>query len=138
MTGTLTESGAVPKLRVLVVEDEPLVGMEIEYTVEELGHDVVGPIAQLDEAVAAAADETLGCAILDINIRGGHSYPVADLLLARGVPVLLLSGYGRQSLPDRLQAEAYLTKPFTAQQLDQEIRNLCARAAINPGHWPGH
>jgi DNA-binding response OmpR family regulator len=126
-------TSALSKLRVLVVEDEPLVGMEIEYTVEELGHEVVGPIAQLAEAVAAAADGSLGCAILDINIRGGHSYPVADLLLARGVPVLLLSGYGRQSLPDRLQAEAYLTKPFTAGQLEQEVRNLCARAASDPG-----
>ncbi|MDP3908591.1 response regulator [Novosphingobium sp.] len=123
----------LPKLRVLVVEDEPLVGMEIEYTIEELGHEVVGPVAQLVDAVAAAADATLGCAILDINIRGGHSYPVADLLLARGVPVLLLSGYGRQSLPDRLQAAAYLTKPFTSGQLQQEVRNLCARTAADPG-----
>lgn len=126
-------SDGVARFRVLVVEDEPLIGMDIEYAVEGLGHEVIGPIAELGEALNLAANEALGCAILDINIRGGNSYPVADILLKRGLPVLLLSGYGKQTLPERLHAEAHLSKPFTADQLDEEIRNLCARAA-NSGH----
>nr|QQZ51433.1 response regulator [Phenylobacterium glaciei] len=116
----------------LVVEDEPLIGMDIEDAVEGLGHEVIGPIAELDEALEVAANAALGCAILDINIRGGHSYPVADMLLKRGLPVLLLSGYGEQTLPKRLQKEARLSKPFTGAQLDKEIRELCARA-VNSG-----
>ena len=116
------------KCRVLVVEDEPLVGMEIEDAIGELGHDVVGPIAELDEALAVALDGELGCAILDINIRGGNTYPVADILLQRGVPVLLISGYNVQTLPERLHGETLLQKPFTVEQLDLQIRNLCARA----------
>jgi DNA-binding response OmpR family regulator len=117
------------RLRVLVVEDEPLIGMDIEDAVAGLGHDVVGPIAELDEALDLATIAALGCAILDINILGGNSYPVADILLKRGVPVLLLSGYGEQTLPARLHEEARLPKPFTGAQLDKEIRDLCARAA---------
>ena len=120
------------RLRVLVVEDEPLIGMDIEDAVEGLGHEVVGPIAELDEALDLATLAALGCAILDINILGGNSYPVADILLKRGLPVLLLSGYGEHTLPERLHEEARLPKPFTGAQLDKEIRDLCARA-VNPG-----
>ena len=116
-------------MRVLVVEDEPLIGMDIEDAVEGLGHEVVGPVAELGEALDLATIAAVGCAILDINIRGGHSYPVADMLLKRGVPVLLLSSYGEQTLPKLLHEEARLPKPFTGVQLDKEIRDLCARAA---------
>lgn len=117
------------RLRVLVVEDEPLIGMDIEDAVEGLGHEVVGPIAELDEALDLATIAAFGCAILDINILGGHSYPVADILLRRGLPVLLLSSYRKETLPVRLHEEARLAKPFTGAQLDKEIRDLCARAA---------
>ena len=116
------------KRRVLVVEDEPLVGMEIEDAIGDLGHEVVGPIAELHEALALAVGGELCCAVLDINIRGGNSYPVVDLLLRRGVPVLLMSGYDVQTLPERLRGETLLQKPFTTDQLDLELRNLCARA----------
>ena len=116
------------KRRVLVVEDEPLVGMEIEDAIGDLGHEVVGPIAELHEALALAVGGELCCAVLDINIRGANSYPVVDLLLRRGVPVLLMSGYDVQTLPERLRGETLLQKPFTTDQLDLELRNLCARA----------
>jgi DNA-binding response OmpR family regulator len=121
-------SNSPARLRVLVVEDEPLIGMDIEDAVEGLGHEVVGPIAELDVALDIAANATFGCAIIDINIRGGHSYPVADMLRKRSLPVLLLSGYGEHTLPERLHEEARLPKPFTTAQLDKEIRDLCARA----------
>ena len=126
-------SDGIVRFRVLVVEDEPLIGMDIEYAVEQLGHEVVGPIAELGEALDLAEDESLGCAILDINIRGGTSYTVADNLLKRGVPVLFLSGYSSRTFPERLHNEARLSKPFTAEELDNEIRNLCARA-VKSGH----
>ncbi|UTP40897.1 response regulator [Phenylobacterium sp. LH3H17] len=112
----------------LVVEDEPLIGMDIEDAIEEMGHEVVGPIAELDEALDIASNAALECAILDINIRGGHAYPVADMLRKRGLPMLLLSSYGEHSLPERLHKEARLPKPFTSAQLEKEIRDLCTRA----------
>jgi DNA-binding response OmpR family regulator len=122
----------VARFRVLVVEDEPLIGMDIEYAVERLGHEVVGPIAELDKALDLAANARLDCAILDINIRGGLSYPVADILINRGLPVLLLSGYSERTLPERLREVARLSKPFAEAQLDKEIRDLCA-TAVNSG-----
>ena len=122
-------TGGAGRLRVLVVEDEALIGMDIEDAVEQLGHEVVGPIAELDEALDLATIATLGCAILDINIRGGSSYPVIDVLRERGLPVLLLTSYDERTLPERLHQETRLAKPFTGAQLDKEIRDLCARAA---------
>ncbi|WP_426011347.1 response regulator [Caulobacter sp. DWR2-3-1b2] len=121
-------TGGLARLRVLVVEDEPLIGMDIEDAVAGLGHEVVGPIAELDEALNVATIAALGCAILDINIIGGHSYPVVDILLKRGLPVLLLSSYRAETLPVRLHQESRLPKPFTSTQLVEEIRDLCARA----------
>ena len=117
--------------RVLVVEDEPLIGMEIEYAVQQLGHDVVGPIAVLAEALELTATGDFECAILDINIRGGNSYPVADKLLECGVPFLLLSGYRTETFPERFHEQPQLRKPFTTEQLDQAIRNLCAEVQIS-------
>lgn len=116
----------VTRFRVLVVEDEPLIGMVIENVVEELGHEVVGPIGKLDEALELATHEPLDFAILDINIRGGHSYPVADMLMQRGLPMLLTTGYSPGIIPDRLQEQRRLRKPFTAEQLEAEIRLMCA------------
>lgn len=125
----MTGSGA--GFRVLVVEDEPLIGMDIEFAIERLGLEVVGPIAELGKALDLASNEVLACAVLDINILGGNSYPVADKLLSRGVPVLFLSGYNKLTFPERFQEEARLAKPYTADQLDTELRNLCVRAMMS-------
>jgi CheY-like chemotaxis protein len=74
--------------RVLVVEDEPMIAMVVEDTIEMMGYQIVGPVAQLDDALALATCGDFDCAVLDINIRGGNSYAVADLLLKRGCPFL--------------------------------------------------
>jgi len=127
---------ATAKLCVLVVEDEPLIGMEIEDVIELLGQKVIGPAAELNQALDLATNALIECAILDINIRGGASYPVAFTLLDRGVPILLATGYGEHTLPERLRGEARLTKPFTTGQLDEKLRKLFARAMICRGQEP--
>lgn len=79
--------------RVFVVEDEPLIAMVIEDAVEALGYEMVGPFAQLNAALEGASSEDYDCAILDVNIRDGLSYPVATYLIDRGYPILLATGY---------------------------------------------
>ena len=122
-------TGGNRSFRILIVEDEPLIGMDIESTVETLGHEVIGPVAELTTALALAADCTIACAILDINIRGGKSYPIIELLLNRGVPVLLLTGCGGQTLPEHLQEQTRLSKPFTCARLEEELHKLCAKVS---------
>ncbi len=113
--------------RVLVVEDEPLIAMVVEDALEALGCEIVGPIAQLDEALDAAGRGNFDCAILDVNIRGGLTYPVATLLVERGYPILLATGYRSGSLPENLSQEGCLAKPYSSTQLEREIRQLCDR-----------
>jgi CheY-like chemotaxis protein len=114
------------RFRVLVVEDEALIGMLIEDALEDLGHEIVGPVGSLDEALELATHEPLDFAILDVNIRGGYSYPVADVLLQRGLPMLMTTGYDASVLPDRIQEQRRLRKPFTVEQLEAEILLMCS------------
>jgi len=111
--------------RILVVEDEILIAVMIEETLRSLGCIVVGPVAKLEAALRLACNETLDGAILDVTIRGGQVYPVTEHLLARGIPFVLASGYGDWALPDTLQDQARLTKPFTTHELENHIRLLC-------------
>lgn len=114
--------------RVLVVEDEMLIAMTIEDVLVALGCQIVGPVATLDKALKVALEETFDAAILDVNIRGGETYPVAEVLLARGIPFALASGYGEWALPEALRGQPRLTKPFTTAQLEEQIMSLCNAA----------
>ena len=71
-------------LSVLVVEDEAVVAIDLEFALEELGHSVVGA-GRLSEAMSAAQSSDFDLAILDVNLNGEPSYPVASVLEAKGV-----------------------------------------------------
>ena len=107
--------------RVLVVEDEYLIAMTIETMLTDLGCQVVGPEGALAPAMALARDEALDAAILDVTIRGGEVFPVAKILLDRGVPFVLASGYGDWTLPENLQNRPRLTKPFDSADLERAM-----------------
>jgi DNA-binding response OmpR family regulator len=114
--------------RVLVVEDEMLIVMTIEDVLQAMGCEIVGPVATVDKALKLARDETFDAAILDVTIRGGKVYPVAEALLARGIPFVFASGYGDWALPEVLRDQPRLTKPFTSAHLEGQIRLLCSGA----------
>jgi DNA-binding response OmpR family regulator len=110
--------------RVLVVEDEMLIAMEVEDALQALGCQILGPVATVDRALKLALEETFDAAVLDVTIRGGNAYPVAEVLLARGIPFVFASGYGDWALPETLRNQPRLTKPFTAAQLEEQIISL--------------
>ena len=120
----MTAPAGLAGLRVLVVEDDMLIALDIEGTLQDLGCVVVGPVGKLDAAMQMANDEVLDAAILDVNIRGGHIYPVAERLSARGIPFALASGYGDWALPQAFRNQPRLTKPFTAQELEALVLSL--------------
>ena len=80
-------------LRILVVEDEVFIAWEIEERLQRLGCEVVGPVGRLEHALELARTTALDGALLDVNIKGGVVYPVAEELLARQVPVVFSTGY---------------------------------------------
>jgi PAS domain S-box-containing protein len=115
--------------RVLLVEDEPLVALESAAALAELGCEVVGPAGTLEEALrlAAAEAEGLDAAVLDVNLAGRASFPVADLLAGRGVPVIHVTGYG--TLPGaRAEGDGplLLNKPLRDGQLALALRRAIA------------
>jgi len=103
--------------RVLLVEDEALVAMMMRDILLELGLSVAGPFCTPAEAVAAARDDGVDAAILDVNLGGELIYPVADTLAARGVPFVFVTGYGAESIDGRFAHVPILQKPIERQVL---------------------
>jgi CheY-like chemotaxis protein len=117
---------AEKRLRVLIVEDEMLVAMNIEDMLLDLGHEVVGIASRLSAALELAQDATFDIAMLDVNLAGENSASVADLLSERSVPFLFATGYGLQGLEERYRGHVVLQKPFRAQELQLAIESLGA------------
>jgi two-component SAPR family response regulator len=127
------EIGDVTGCRVLVVEDETLIAVLIEDMLAAMDCEVVGPIGKLETAIQIAQEGKFDIAILDVTIRGGKVYPVAEHLLAHGVPFVLASGYGDWALPPSLRDQRRLTKPFTAAELEEQVRLLFKQAVQSQG-----
>lgn len=118
-----TETSGLSGLSVFVIEDESLVLVNLEDMLEELGCSLVGPAMRLDQAdamlnEACAAD----VAVLDVNIGGHPVFPFAEKLAARGVPLVLATGYGRDGLPEAWRDVTVLAKPYTFDDLAAALR----------------
>ncbi len=104
-------------LRVLVVEDEFLVALEVEAALEDFGCFVVGPFAKLTKALDAARSMPVDGAVLDINLNGEMVYPLAELLAAKKVPFVFITGYTAADMPERFRPCRRLTKPLNPESL---------------------
>jgi len=124
--------GALTGRRVLLVEDEVLVAMLVESALEDENCVVVGPYGGVREALEAVRCGSLDLAVLDINLAGELVFPVAEELEARGVPFLLLSGYGRVALPSNRRHWPICAKPFNLRELVAVLSGLVAGAAASP------
>jgi DNA-binding response OmpR family regulator len=114
--------------RVLIVEDEFLVAMLLEDLLSEMGHRVVACVAQVDEAAKLADEADIDFAILDINLGGVKSFPVAEILRRRGIPFMFATGYGTDGLAREYRNELTLQKPYEPRKLERAIAEISARA----------
>jgi CheY-like chemotaxis protein len=108
--------------RVLVIEDEALVAALIENMLIENGCDVVGIACRLKDALEKAQSLSFDVAIVDINLNGEQSLPVADLLAHRGAAFVLATGYGANGLSRPFPGVPILQKPFRQHDLERVIR----------------
>jgi len=109
--------------RVMIVEDEMLVAMELESLLAEQGCAVVGPAPTADRALALLDEGLPDAAILDVNLNGHTAVPVAAVLRAQGVPFLLATGYSH-SLQPELKDAPRVDKPVNHEQLVRALARL--------------
>ena len=114
-------------LRVLLVEDEGMLALMIAEMLTCLGHVVVGPVGRLGRALELARREALDVAILDVNLRGAASYPVAEVLAARGIPFVFSTGYEHDTVREPFSTRPLLQKPFQETDLQVEIDRAMAQ-----------
>ncbi len=111
---------------VLILEDDTLLAMDLGGIVEVLGREVFGSFARVADALAALQAGTPQFAILDLNVAGEPSLPVGELLAARGVPIVFVTGYVDAELPPPLSGAVRLTKPVSAAQIEELLAALPA------------
>lgn len=109
-------------LRVLVVEDEPVVAMCLEDILEGLGCIAVGPASRLDEGLKLVRESAIDAAILDINLGSESSTPIAAHLREKGIPFAFASGYG--AVPDGFEGAPLIEKPYREAEIVAAIEAL--------------
>ena len=119
------------KHRILVVEDEAMISMLLEDMVLDCGGEIVGPVARFDDALELAHQAEFGVAVLDLNLNGTLSYPIAEVIRERGIPVIFATGYGADGLLDRFRDCPTLQKPFSQQDFAEAVAAACREDAAN-------
>jgi DNA-binding response OmpR family regulator len=84
--------GLLAGMRVLVVEDDPVIGIDVTDMIEHAAGEVIGPVTSTKEAGRVAKTATFDVAVLDINLADGEITPVLESLHARNIPILVYTG----------------------------------------------
>ncbi len=118
------EEASLEGLRILVVEDEFLLALEVEAALTSFGCAVTGPFAKLAKALDAARRTQLDGAVLDINLNGEMVYPLAEYLDLAGIPFVFLTGYVPSDLPECFRHFRRLPKPLHAAALRKVVLDM--------------
>jgi CheY-like chemotaxis protein len=102
----------MPVASVFVVEDEALIRMMIVDMLEELGHRVVAEAGSIKAAEPLARTSIFELGVFDINVAGFNIGPVAEIVAARNLPFIFVSGYGPEGRPALFHDKPVLRKPF--------------------------
>jgi DNA-binding response OmpR family regulator len=116
-------------MRILVAEDGVMIADLIADELKDQGCDVVGPVPRVEQGLGLAKTEHLDCALLDIDLAGEMSFPIAAVLVARGVPFAFLTGYTDSTVPAIYRGVPRLAKPFYLRDLVAFISNNFRKAA---------
>lgn len=115
------------RLNILVVEDQAILALSLGDLLDSLGYRAVGPASTLAEAFALLDSRKIDGALLDRNLAGDSSAPLADMLTARGIPFAWATG---QQLPDDC-LEPMLRKPFSVPELQRTLQDMFAGRAAD-------
>ena len=108
-------------LRFMILDDEAIIALDLAGILQDLGHSVVSMVTRVAGGMEFARYGGLDMAILDINVHGVASFPLAAILQDRGIPVIFASGYGETGLIDGFRDALVLTKPYGVDHLSQVV-----------------
>jgi DNA-binding response OmpR family regulator len=109
--------------RVMICEDEAIVALDLRMLVEDLGHTVIGPFATVAQSLKACADEHIDAAILDVQLRDGEIFPVAERLRSKGVTVIFHSGHAYEDeLSKDYPTARFCPKPARVEHLVRHLK----------------
>ena len=112
--------------RVLIVEDEILILMMIEDMLTDLGCKSIAIASKIDQAITLIDGQVFDTAMVDLNLNGMESYPIADALAAHDVPYFFSTGNSATNVKDGYRDQDVLKKPFTFEQLS----NMLSRSLL--------
>ena len=114
--------------RVLVLEDEPLIGIVLADILENAGCVVLGPAYDVPQALNLLTTDEVDCAVLDVNLGSGQtSAPVADALEERAIPFMFATGYGEGALRSKDRTKYRVDKPYDDFQICDTLRKCLER-----------
>lgn len=114
--------------RVLVLEDEPLIGIVLADILENAGCVVLGPAYDVRQALTLLSTDKVDCAVLDVNLGSGQtSAPVADALEERDIPFMFATGYGEGALRSKDRSRWRVDKPYDDFQICDTLRKCIER-----------
>ncbi len=125
----MTQSSAFHCYSVFIVEDETLLRLMISDMLEELGHHVSSEASQIEQALPLAETAEFDVALLDVNVAGRLITPVAEIVASRNRPMVFVTGYGRNGIPEPFRERPTLRKPFMLENLRQTIDHTMAALA---------
>ncbi len=111
-------------MRILIIEDEPMIALDLQDMLEDAGFDVVGVAGKLEKALAFIENTSFDAAIVDANLGGVSSGPAAVALAARRVPFIMLSGYSIKQQQADFPKALFIQKPCRPDQLINALKAI--------------
>ncbi|MFB2567419.1 response regulator [Rhizobium sp. IMFF44] len=119
------------KLRIFVVEDEVLLATWMEDILVDLGYEIAAVASQLPEGCEIARSGEFDLAILDVNLNGQPSYPIAEILRERGIPFVFATGYGGTGLDPAFKNVPTLAKPYVIDDVERVLSSVTLSSIID-------
>jgi CheY-like chemotaxis protein len=110
--------------KVLIVEDEWIIALDLKISIERKGYQAVGPAPTVAMAIELVETSAVDGAILDVKLFQENSFPVADLLHKRKIPFVFATGYSPGELPEQYDGVAVLGKPHDDRELSAALRDM--------------
>jgi DNA-binding response OmpR family regulator len=120
-------SSSLQDLSVLVLEDDFYLADDARYALEAAGARVVGPYGDAGDAIAEVDQRKPNCAVIDINLGRGPNFAPARALLARGVPIIFITGYDCEVIPEDLSGAVCMQKPVDGRRVVGAVEAICGR-----------